>query len=130
MESPQLYLVCSGSIRETPPDPLANAFLQDRRQILNRDTLLPHRIAVPQRDCIAQRRIFFAERFEINCHTERRTDFVLPAVSPTDRATLVIEDRHVWSQVRDYLFRFRNEGLVIFEQWKDRALDRRDPWMK
>src|SRR5882724_9340381 len=69
-----------------------NAVSQDGRQILNSDTLLLHRIAIAQRDCVAQRRILFAECLEINGHTERRTDFVLPAVSPTDRAALVVEN--------------------------------------
>src|SRR5882672_6943677 len=95
MGSPHWRRVWSGSIRGTRRDPSANAFLQNHRQILNGDTFLLHRIAIAQRDCVAQRRIFFAERLEINGHTERRTDFILSAVSPTDRAALVVKNEHV-----------------------------------
>src|SRR5678816_213458 len=98
MGSPHRHRVWSGSIRETRRDPSANAFAQDRRQILNSDTLLLHRIAIAQRDCVAQRRIFFTERLEINGHTERRTDFILSAVSPTDRAALVVKHSHLRTQ--------------------------------
>src|SRR5260370_31814340 len=114
MRSPHLHRVWSDNIRETRLDPSANAFPQNRRQILNSDTFLLHRIAIAQRDCAAQRRIFFAKRLEINGHTERRTDFVLPAVSPTNRAALVVEDSHVWPQERKDLLRFRDERLLVF----------------
>src|ERR1051325_6644880 len=103
MVSPQLHRVWSGSTRETPPDPLANAFVQDRRQILNRDAFLLHRIAIAQRDCVTERRISFAEGFEINGHTEWSTDFVLPAVPPTDRAAFIVEHSHTWAQKLDDL---------------------------
>ena len=70
---------------------------------LDADPLLLHRIAIAQRDCIAQRRIFFAQRFEINSHTERRTDFVLTAVSPADRAarSRFADPRHLEEFVRE-----------------------------
>src|SRR5262249_45309336 len=55
--------------------------------------------------------------------TERRTDFVLPAVSPTDRAALVVKHSHVWTQKRDDLLRLRHERLLVFEKRKNRALD-------
>src|SRR5437899_2929834 len=130
MGSPHWHRVWSGSIRGTRRDPSANAFSQDRRQILNSDTFLLHRIAIAQSDSVAQRRILLPERFEINGHTERRTDFVLPAVSPTDRAALVVEDSHMWPKELDDLLRFRDERVLVFEQRKDRTLDRRHPWTK
>src|SRR5215510_7895514 len=130
MGFPHLHRVWSGSTRGSRRDPSADAFAQDRRQIFNSDTLLLHRIAITQRDRVAQRRIFFAERLEINGHTERRTDFVLPAVSPTDRAALVVKHSHVWTQKRDDLLRLRHEWLFVFEKRKNRALDWRHPWME
>src|SRR5262245_1548759 len=131
MGFPHLPRVCSGSTRGSRRDPSANSVAQDRRQILNSDTLLLHRIAIAQRDRVAQRRrIFFAERLEINGHTERRTDFVLPAVSPTDRAALVVKHSHVWAQKGDDLLRLRHERLLVFEKRKNRALDWRHPWME
>src|SRR5262245_53595963 len=95
MVSPQLHRVLSGSSPGTQPDPSTNPFPQDCRQILNRDTLLLHRIAIAQRNCVTQRRISFAERLEIDCHTERRTDFILPAVSSADRSALIVKHTHV-----------------------------------
>src|SRR5882724_1300928 len=118
MESPHLHRVWSGSIRETRRDPSANAFPQDGRQILNSDTFLLHRIAIAQRDCAEQRRIFFPERLEINGHTERRTDFVLPPISPTDRAGLIVKNGHVSAQERNDLLCLRDEWFLVFEQWK------------
>src|SRR6516164_10092194 len=120
----------SGSIRETRRDPSANTFPQDHREILNRDTFLLHRIAITQSDCIAQRRIFFAERLEVNGHTERRADFILPTISPTNRATLVVKHSHMWLQKRDDLLSFYDERLLVLKQRKDRALNRRHSRMK
>src|SRR5262249_7092204 len=114
MVSPQLHRVWSGSTRETPPDPSANPFLQDRREILNRDTFLLHRIAIAQRHCLAQRRISFAARLEIDCHTERRADFVLATVSPANRAALIVKHSHVRPQKRYNLLRFRYKWLLVF----------------
>src|SRR5262249_23461287 len=111
-------------------DPSANALPQDQRQIFNSDTFLFHRIAIAQRDCVAQRRIFFTQGLEINGHTERRTDFVLPTISPTDRATLVIKHSHVWAQKRNDLACLRYERFLVFKQRKNRALDRCDAWRK
>src|SRR3954471_11148935 len=96
--------VFSGSTRGRRRDPSADALLQDGWQFVNSDAFLLHRIAIAQRDCVAQRRIFFAERLEINSHTEWRADFVLPSVPPADRTALIIEDCHVRSQKRDDLF--------------------------
>src|SRR2546423_920305 len=130
MARPPLQKVCSGSIRGTQPDPSANSFPQRRRQILNSDAFLLHRIAIAQRDCVAQSRIFFPESLEINGDTERGTYFVLPAIPPTNRAALVVEDGQVWAQEGHDLLRFRDERLLVFEQGKYCALDRCDPRMK
>src|SRR5262249_20964896 len=67
---------------------------------------------------------------KINRNSERRADFVLPPVSPTNRAALVIKHCHVGPQQMDDLLRFRDERLFVFKQRKNRALDRRHPWMK
>src|SRR6476620_11833952 len=117
------YLAWLGSIRGTRRDPSANSFLQDRRQILNGDTFLLHRIAIAQRDCVAGRRIFFAERLDINGHTERRTEFILSAVAPTDRAALVVENKHVRSEKIENLLCLSHQRLLVPEQWKDRAFN-------
>src|SRR5262245_36358282 len=111
MVSPQLHRVCSGSIRETRRHPSANAFLQNYRKIVNGDTFLLHRIPVAQSDCVAESWISFAKRFKINGHPERRADFVLPAVSSTDRAAFIVKHSHVWAQKGDDLLRLRNERL-------------------
>src|SRR5215467_16066592 len=94
----QLRLVCSGSIRETRRDPSANTLLQQGRQVSNSDAFLLHRVSVAERDCIAQRRIFFAERLEVNGHTERRADFILPTISPANRAASVVKHSHMRTQ--------------------------------
>src|SRR4029079_19116795 len=98
MVLPRLHRVWPGSILETRRHPSANAFLENRRKILNRDTLLLHRIPVAQRNCVAQRWISFAQRLKINSYTERRTDFVLATVAPPDRAALVVKHSHVRAQ--------------------------------
>src|SRR5205823_10790761 len=103
MGSPHWHWVWSGSIRGTRRDPSANAFSQDRRQILNSDTFLLHRIAIAQRDCVAQRRILLPERFEINRHTERGADFVLAAITAANRPALVVRDVHVRTEKIDNL---------------------------
>src|SRR5207249_11221461 len=128
MGSPQLHRVWSGSTLGARPDPSANPFAQRRQQILNSDTLLLHRIAIPQRDCVAQSRILFPKRLEINGDTEGSTNFVLPAIPPTDCAALIVKHSHVRAQEGDNLPRFRDERLLVFEQRKDRALDWRHPW--
>src|SRR4029079_9191672 len=93
-----LHRVWSGSIRETRRDPSANPVPQHRRQILDSDTFLLHGIAIAQRDCVAECRLSFAQRLEINGHTERRTDFVLTTISPAYRAALIIKHGHVRAQ--------------------------------
>src|SRR4029453_14927448 len=123
MGSPHWHRVWSGSIRGTRRDPSANTFSQDGRQILNSDTFLLHRIANAQRDRIEQRWIFFAECLEINGHTERRTDFVLPPVSPTDRAAFVVENKHVKPEKIENLLCLSHQRLLVPEQWKDRAFN-------
>src|SRR5262249_21480555 len=106
MGSPQLHRLWSGSTRGSRPDPSANPFAQRRQQVSNSNTLLLHRIAVPQRDRVAQSRVFFSERLEIDGHAERGTDFVLAPISATDGATLVVKHSHVRAQESDNLPRF------------------------
>src|SRR4029077_10375956 len=130
MGSLLLRQVFSGSTRGSRRDPSENSFAQYRRQIFNCDTFLLHGIAIAQRDRVAQRRIFFAERLEINGHAERRTNFVLPAVSPTDRAAFVVKNSHVWAQKPNDLRCPRDERFLVFEQWKNRTLYRCAPGMK
>src|SRR5260370_20907283 len=55
---------------------------QNVRQIFDRDTLLFHRIALAQGDSVTKRRIFFAERFEIDCDADWGPIFFLPPFSP------------------------------------------------
>src|SRR6184192_1786296 len=103
---------------------------QNSRQIADWDSLLFHRIAIAQCDSIAQSRIFLAERFKVDCNAERRSDFVLPTITPADRTTLVVEDKHVRSQQIDDLFRFYHQSIIVFEQRKYSAFDRRHPWVE
>ena len=65
MACPRLQMACSGSTRGIRRDPLANLFAQRRRQILNRDTLLLHRIAV-------------AQRYRLTGRERRRADLMPP----------------------------------------------------
>src|SRR6266481_8276251 len=118
MEPPLLRQVFSGSTRRSRRDPSGNSSAQYRWQIFNCDTLLLHRIAIPQRDCVAQRRISFAERLEINGNAEGRTNFVLPAVSPADRTAFVVKHSHVWAQKPNDLLCLRDQRFLVFEQWK------------
>src|SRR6266480_5737960 len=103
---------------------------QNSRQIADWDSLLFHRIALSQRHGIAQFFIFLAERFEIHGDAKWRTNFVLATITPADRTTLVVEDKHVRSQQIDDLFRFYHQSLVVFEQRKYSAFDRRHPWVE
>src|SRR5437588_2383394 len=72
-------------------------------QLIDLDPLLLHRIAFAQGHRVAQRRVFFAERFEVDGNAERRACFVLPPIATADRAGLVVENVHVRSERRDDL---------------------------
>src|SRR5437588_12853747 len=77
--------------RRRSADPRQQKFFQ----LLDLDPFLLHRIAFAQGHRVAQRRIFFAERFEVDGDAERRSCFVLAAITPANRAGLVVEDVHV-----------------------------------
>src|SRR5437764_5918627 len=83
-------------------------------QLLDLDSFLLHRIAFAQGHRVAQRRVFFAERFEVDRDAERRTGFVLPPIAPADRAGLVVEHVHVRSKQRHDLACFGHELLIVF----------------
>src|SRR4029077_4673656 len=84
------------------------------------------RIAVAQSDSVAQRRILFPERFEINRHPERGADFVLAAITAANRPALVVKDVHVRTEKIDNLLCFRDQWLLVFQKREDRTLNWRD----
>ena len=71
----------------------------DVDQVVDRDALLLHRVAVAQRDRAVLQRVV------VDGDAERRADFVLAAVAPADRAGLVVRDREVRAQQLDDLLR-------------------------
>src|SRR5438477_5886150 len=73
----------------------ANSRGNDLDQMLDRDPFLLHRIAIAQRDGVAQFFAFLAQGFEIDCHAEWRPDFVLPAVTPSNRTAFVVKQIQV-----------------------------------
>jgi hypothetical protein len=74
--------------------------------------------------------IFFAERLEIDRHAKRRPDFILPPVTPADRAAFVVEHVHVRPQQRLHFARFRHQCFFVPEKRKDRAFYRRHSRME
>src|SRR5207237_6286548 len=98
-------------------------------QILDRDALLFHRIALAQRDRVAERGIFFAECFEIDRDAERSPDFVLAPITAADRPRFIVKNEHVRPEKIYNLFRFRHEWLLVFQERENSALYRRDPRM-
>src|SRR5205807_7179494 len=123
-------VVCSDSICGTARDPSGEPFVEDCRQIFNCNALLFHRIAIAQRHCIAQRRIFFPQRLEINGDPEGRTNFILTPIPTADGPALIIENSHMRSQKSDNLFCFRDQLRVVLEQRKYPALYWSHPRMK
>src|SRR5947209_14821164 len=83
-------------------------------QLLDLDPFLLHRIAFAQGHRVAQRRIFFAQRFKIHGDAERCSRFVLPPIATADRAGLVVENVHVRSERPDDLARLGHELLIVF----------------
>ena len=83
-----------------------------------------------QSDRIAQRRIAFAQGFEINGDTERRAGFVLPPIAPPDRAGLVVENIHVRPEKRLHFARLLHQRGLVLQERKDAGLDRRHARMK
>src|SRR5437588_9942577 len=73
----------------------ANPIEQKISELLDLDPFLLHRIAFAQGHRVAQRRVFFAERFEVDGDAERRSRFVLAPIAPADRTGLVVENVHV-----------------------------------
>src|SRR5438477_351158 len=86
--------------------------------------LLLHGIALAQRDGVAKLCAFFPERFEIDRHAKGRADFILPAVTPADRATLIVKNKQVWPQKIDNLLRLHHQRFLVFQKRKYRAFDR------
>src|SRR5437763_6685345 len=121
------FEVCSSNIRETSRDPSANSRNENVRQIFDRDAFLFHRIAFAQGDGFAERGVFFAKRFEIDRNAERSSDFVLATIPTADRTALIVKSKHVRPKKIDNLLRFGHELFVIFQQWKNAALNGRDP---
>src|SRR5260370_40224704 len=85
---------------------------QNVRQIVDRDTLLVHRIALAQGDGVTKRRIFFAERFEIDCDAEWSPNFILASISPADRPRLIVKNKHVRPKKIDNLFGLRDQRFL------------------
>src|ERR1700674_587986 len=73
---------------------------QHAQQLTYLHPFLLHRIAMPERDGVEQRRVLFAERLEINREAERRPGFILPPITPPDRAGLVVENIHMRAERR------------------------------
>src|ERR1044071_7877715 len=106
MASPRLRKLCSDNVGGNGQDPLGDLVAQNRWQVLYRDALLFHGIAIAQSHRVAQRRIFFPERLKINRDSERSTNFILATISTADGAALVVENSHVQPQKIDDLFSF------------------------
>src|SRR5262245_26490967 len=80
-------------------------------------SLLAHRVAVSHSDSIFQLRLFFTERLEIDCDTERRSDFVLAPVEFTDRTGVIVNSAHRWLQVApDLPGDFDDPRLLLHER--------------
>src|ERR1700737_1009480 len=124
------FEACSGSIRETSPDPSGDARNQNAWQVFDRDALLFHRIALAQGHGVAKRCIFLAERFEIDRHAKWRSNFILAPITTADCAALIIENEHVRPEKIDNLLRLGHELFVILQQREHAALNRRHPRMK
>src|SRR5438128_10256600 len=60
---------------------LMNPRQQNSRQLADFHTLLFHRVSVAKRYRVAQFLAAFAERFEINRDSKRRSRFVLPPIT-------------------------------------------------
>src|SRR5437016_95697 len=68
---------------------------ENTQQLTDLHALLLHRIAMPERDRVAQSRVLFAERLEIDRDAKRRPGFVLPPIPPANRAGFIVENIHV-----------------------------------
>ena len=69
------------------------------------------------------------ERVEVHGHTERRTDLILPAVAPPDRARVVEFDVPALTQLGGEIARLRRQ-IGMPGQRQHRGLDRCQPRIK
>src|SRR5262245_15922985 len=67
----------------TRPNTRSQALREEALEAVDREPLLPHRVALPDRD------LRVVERVEVDRHAERRPDLVLAPVPPADRAGVV-----------------------------------------
>ncbi len=121
-----IFMAISGQV----PFQLRNSPGQQLHQIGNLNAFLLHGIPVAQCDCVLELPIFLAECFEIDRHAERRSNFVLATITPSDGAAFIVEDIHVRPQKIDNLFCFRHQLFLVFQKRKHRTFDRRHTRMK
>src|SRR6266478_382447 len=78
--------------------PSAYPLKEKRLDFADRDSLLLHRIPLPNRNRTLIGRSIFANGVEIHGNPKRRSRFVLSAVAPANCPGLVIKNHHVGAQ--------------------------------
>src|SRR3990167_4355924 len=103
-----IFHICRGIMNKESRIKL-ELFCKKLLETFYRHALLPHRVAVADRDGIGERSVLSgADSVEIDGHAVRRPDLVLPAVALAHVA-IVIEFAHPLSiQLLEYFFGFRD----------------------
>lgn len=116
-----LFFFKSLKIQKTKKEP-SQPFFQKKLTILtqffNLDSLLLHRISVPERHGA----VFFT--LVIDSHAIRSSDFILSSISFSDRSTIIIFTFANLTQITENLLSNLNLFLILFDQRENRKFDR------